>query len=149
MTLLPFQDGDFVWCAFPERENPTRPGPLHLGYALAVSGAAGALSALMGYTPQASHGRLTCPPPLGVFPFDREAAASFGQARAFVMDLRRIAFVPVTQAWFPRLDQPGHGIHGHAPKGQQRRFRQTATDLLTRPGEIVERLGPLWPGRRR
>ena len=148
MTLPPFQEGDFVWCAFPERENPACPGPLHLGYALAVSGAAGALATLMGYT-TSQPWPPDVTPPLGVFPFDRQAAASFGQARAFVMDLRRIAFVPVTSAWFPRLDQPGHGIHGHAPKGQQRRFRQTATDLLTRHGEIVERLGPLWPTGRR
>ncbi len=148
MTLLPFQDGDFVWCAFPERENPTRPGPLRLGYALAVSGTTGAPSALIGYT-TSQKWPPDVTPPLGVFPFDQEAAANFGQARAFVMDLRRVAFVPVTQAWFPRLDQPGHGIHGHAPKGPQRRFRQAATDLLTRHGEIVQRLGPLWPGGQR
>jgi len=35
---LTFQEGNFVWCAFPERENPTQPGPLHLGYTPAVSG---------------------------------------------------------------------------------------------------------------
>jgi hypothetical protein len=148
LTLPPFQEGDFAWCAFPERESPTQPGPLHLGYVLAVAGATGAPSALVGYTTSQPW-----PPgvtsPHGVFLFSREAAASFGQARAFVMDLRRIAFVPATLAWFPRLNQPDHGIQGQAPKGQQRRFRQTATDLLTRHSEITERLGPLWPGGRR
>ena len=78
--------------------------------------------------------------------FDREAAASFGQSRAFVMDLRRIAFVPVPPTWFPRLEQTGNGIQGHAPKAHQRTFRYIANNLLMRHGESVDRLGPLWPG---
>ena len=87
--------------------------------------------------------------PRGVFTFDRTAAASYGQSRAFVMDLRRIAFVPVTAIWFPNLGQAGHGIQGHAAKALQRNFRNTANELLTRHGESVERLGPLWPATRR
>jgi hypothetical protein len=151
LTPLPFQEGDFVWCAFPERENPARPGPEHLGYALAVSGAtslSGSPSALMGYTTSQPWSSEVAPP-LGVFAFNRDAAVGFGQSRAFVMDLRRLAFVPLTPAWFPRLDQPGHGIQGHAPKQQQRRFWKTAEGFLARHGEIVERLGPLWPDERR
>ena len=31
------QQGDFVWCAFPERETLLRPGPLHVAYTLAVA----------------------------------------------------------------------------------------------------------------
>jgi hypothetical protein len=151
LTSLPFQEGDFVWCAFPERENPVRPGPVHLGYTLTVfenASLASSPSALMGYTTSQPWPPAVAPPP-GVFIFDREAAAGFGQSRAFVMDLRRIAFVPVTLAWFARLDQPGHGIQGHAPKGYQRRFRDAAANLLSRHGEVVDRLGPLWPGVRR
>jgi hypothetical protein len=48
--------------------------------------------------------------PLGVLVLDREVATRCGQSRAFVMDLRRIALVPITPAWFPRIEQPGHGI---------------------------------------
>ena len=41
--------------------------------------------------------------PRGVFMFDREAAASFGQSGAFVMDLRRIAYVPMAaMVWAAR-----------------------------------------------
>jgi hypothetical protein len=120
---------------------------MHIGYTLAVSGAAsplsGSPSALMGYT--TSQPWPHAPLPLGVFAFDQEIAASFGQSRAFVMDLRRIAFMPVTPTWFPQLNQPSHGIQGHAPKRQQRRFRQMAADLLQHHSEIVDRLGPLWP----
>jgi hypothetical protein len=83
--------------------------------------------------------------PFGVLAFNREVATPYGQSRAFVMDLRRIAFVPITPAWFPRIEQPGHGIQGHVPKAEQRRFRQLANELATRHAELVERLGPLWP----
>jgi hypothetical protein len=34
------------------------------------------------------------------------------------------------------------------PKDQQRRYLQVAEVLLTRRPELVERLGPLWPGSR-
>lgn len=150
MTAPPFQAGDFVWCAFPERENPARPGPLHLAYVLAVSGvtAAGArtaFTALSAYTTSQPwrNGAL----PLGVFAFNRQAAALVGQNRGFVMDLRRLAAVPVTPAWFPRLNQPDQGIHGHMPKDQQLRYLQVVEDLLTCRSELVERLVPLWPGQ--
>lgn len=148
MNHLPFQDGDFIWCAFPERENPARPGPLHIGYSLAVSGVAGPTvplpAALVAYTTSRPWPPGT-PLPLGVLAFNKAEADRYGQSRAFVMDLRRMAFLPVTPAWFPRLDQPGHGVQGHAPKADQRRFRQIATDLAVRHADVVERLGPLWP----
>ena len=50
MTSSPFREGDFVWCAFPERENPVRPGPLHLAYTLAV--VAAAVGKFPGTTPE-------------------------------------------------------------------------------------------------
>lgn len=148
MISPPFREGDFVWCAFPEHEAPARPGPLHLGYTLAASGAAPPTSpvpsALMAYTTSRPWPP-DVPLPLGVLTFDRDVATRYGQSRAFVMDLRRIAFVPVTPAWFPRIEQPGHGIQGRALKAEQRHFRQLAHELATRHGALVERLGPLWP----
>jgi len=100
-------------------------------------------SALVAYT--TSQPRRSPTAPLGVFSFDRTEAARFGQSRAFVMDLRRLAAVPVTTRWFPRLEQSGRGIVGHMPKSEQRRFLRVAEDLLTRRPESIERLGPLWP----
>jgi hypothetical protein len=148
LTSLPFREDDFVWCAFPEHENPAQPGPLHLGYTLAASSAVPPVSpmpsALITYTTSRPWPP-DMPLPLGVQAFNREAATRYGQSRAFVMDLRRIAFVPTTPAWFPRIEQPGHGIQGHAPKAEQRRFRQLANELAIRHSELVERLGPLWP----
>jgi hypothetical protein len=86
--------------------------------------------------------------PQGVFVFDQRAAAGLGQARAFVMDLRRLAAIPLTREWFPRLDLPGKGIQGHMPKKRQVEYARAAEDLLTRHSQIVERLGPDWPGGR-
>jgi len=77
---------------------------------------------------------------------DSQAAAAVGQDRGFVMDLRRLAAVPLTLTWFPRLNQPDRGIRGHMPNDQQRRYLQVVEGLLTRRSELVERLGPLWPG---
>jgi hypothetical protein len=89
------------------------------------------------------------PLPLGMLAFDQAQASNYGQSRAFVMDLRRVAFLPMTTTWFPYLDQPGSGVRGHAPKADQRRFQRTAEDLARRHGELVERLGPLAPRSRR
>jgi hypothetical protein len=83
--------------------------------------------------------------PFGMLFFDRKQANVYGQSRAFVMDFRRVSFVPVTTAWFPHLDRPGSGVQGRAPKSDQRRFRGIAEELAQRHGELVERLGPLWP----
>jgi hypothetical protein len=60
------------------------------------------------------------------------------------MDLRRVAAVPVTPAWFPRLAQAGGGVVGSMPKALQRRYSLIVEDLFTRHPEIVERLGPSW-----
>ena len=140
-----------MWCVFPERERPAHPGPgEHIGYALAVAGSVNppvAFTALIAYTMSQPWTQPTRP--LGLFVFDRRTAADLGQGRAFVMDLRRLAAVPVTSAWFPRLDQPGGGVQGHMPKHRQRQYLRVVEDLLTRRPELVERLGPLWPGTRR
>ena len=90
MIALAFQEGDFVWCAFPEHERPLEPGPLHLGYTLAVAGTSpfepGLPSALVGFT-TSQPWPTGVPLPLGVFAFERKAADAFGQSRVFIMDL--------------------------------------------------------------
>jgi hypothetical protein len=57
LTSSPFREGDFVWCAFPERENPVRPGPLHLAYTLAV--VAAAVGKFPGTTPEEMPAEIT------------------------------------------------------------------------------------------
>jgi hypothetical protein len=116
-----------------------------LGYVVAVFGATAptdAFSALIAYTTSQPWTAAALPP--GLFVFDRQTAASFGQARAFVLDLRRFAFVPITPVWFPWLDEAG-GLQGRASPHWQQQLKLAAEALLTRRPELIERLGPLWP----
>jgi len=145
LTPSPFRRGDFVWCAFPQSETPSQPGPRHVGYIARVLGAAQpvGLAALVAYTTSRPWTSAAHPP--GVFTFDKREAASFGQGRAFVLDLRRLALMPVTPAWFPSINQTGGGIQGRASAIWQQRFNLMVEDFLVRRPEIIERLGPFWP----
>nr|WP_294545952.1 hypothetical protein [uncultured Rhodopila sp.] len=144
MTDIPYRSGDFVWCAFPQRENPARPGPMHLTYVLATTGRASVLAAYK--TSRLS--TETAAPARGRFKFSRDQALELGQQRAFELNLQRLAFVPMTAVWFPGLNQPDKGIQSHAPKRLQQQIWQAAEVILTRHDELVERLGPLWPTTR-
>ena len=159
MSGSPYAPGDFVWCAFPEYERPTRPGPRHIGFVLGVSGVsavtpglggAGVSTATPAYAVMAAYTTSQRWPeeqgvPKGVFPIDAERAAAMGQRRAFTIDARRIAFVPLIPAWFPDLGQPGAGKVGTAPRSLFQQVMDTANELVTRHSDVLERLGPLWP----
>ncbi len=113
MTDTPYCTGDFVWSNFPERENPARPGPCHIGY-VALSTTSDQLNAVvLAYTTSQPW---TGPKPPGLFSFNRDMAIIMGQARAFTLDLRRLAIVPVTVEWFSDLPSPDHGVVGRAPE---------------------------------
>lgn len=146
MTASPYRAGDFIWCAFPEHENPARPGPRHLAYALLVYDATATSSGsiVAAYTTSRPWpGGITLP--RGVFRFDRQEAAALGQARAFMLDVRRLAYVPIAARWFPHLDRPDRGIQGRAPKSTRQKIWREAEEPLTRHSELIERLGPFWP----
>ena len=88
------------------------------------------------------------PKPPGVYHFTRTEAKGMGQFRPFTLDLRRMAAVPVTEEWFPDLNTPNHGTAGHTPERLRKTFENAINELFTRHPENIERLGPLWPGRR-
>jgi hypothetical protein len=145
LTDTQYRSGDFVWSNFPERENPARPGPRHIGYvALSTSSDHGSAIFLAYTTSRLWEG----PRPFGVHSFDRQAAAAMGQSRSFTLDLRRMALVPATEEWFPDLASANRGIVGHAPERIRAELEVTTKDLARRRPELIERLGPLWPGRR-
>jgi hypothetical protein len=72
-----------------------------------------------------------------------------GHGRAFVLELRRMAALPVTVAWFPDLHAADRGFVGRAPERLRVELEAAATDFFRRRPEVIERLGPLWPSRRR
>jgi hypothetical protein len=82
--------------------------------------------------------------PLGLHAFTREEAAALGQGAAFRLDLKRLAFVPITPAWFPDLVLPGFGVLGRAGKAQRQALQESLDEVLRRGGGLVQRMGPLW-----
>lgn len=85
---------------------------------------------------------------MGMFIFAKEAAEQVGHDKAFVMDLRRQAWLPITADWFPWLENGGAGVIGHATKRNQATYETSAMNLLTHQPQNVEKLGPSWPRRR-
>jgi hypothetical protein len=141
VTSPRLQQGVFVWCAFPEREAPSRPGPIHVAYTLAVAAVADGYGVMAAYT---SSQPWAVPLPHGVIAFDSTEAAALGQARPFVLDLRRLAYLPLTAAWFPRLAAQGAGVLGRGPKALRDRVNAMAAELAKRRPEGLSRSGPLW-----
>lgn len=118
-----------------------RPGPLHVAYTLAVAAVVGGHGVMAAYTTsQPWAGAL----PQGVIAFDSAEAAVLGQARAFVLDLRRLAYLPLTTAWFPRVAEEGAGVLSRAPKALRDRVNAMTTELAKRRPETLSRSGPLW-----
>jgi hypothetical protein len=88
--------------------------------------------------------------PPGVIEFNEIEAARLNQ-RAFHIDLRVLARVPPTLAWFPDWDQPGHGVIAIADKTVQNRILREAERLVRSSPEIIEVRGVgsrLAPGAR-
>lgn len=147
MTPPPIEAGDFVWCAFPEREHPASPSRHpHIGYALVVAlgtSTAGGPRAIVAYTtsrPGQHDGKRP-----GVVPFSAEEAAALGQKRPFWLHLWRIAYLPVTEAWFPNLASPDKVVLGRLPPARRTEIEAIAIRVQQRHPNEVERLGPLRP----
>ena len=115
--------------------------PLHVAYTLAVAAVGSGYGVMTAYT--TSQPWLGTMPP-GVIAFDSVEAASLGQARAFVLDLCRLAYLPLTVAWFQQVGEDGAGVLGRAPKALRDRVNAIATELAERRPETLSRTGPLW-----
>jgi hypothetical protein len=112
-----------------------------VAYTLAVAAVGGGYGVMTAYTTsQPWAGAL----PHGVIAFDSAEAASLGQTRTFVLDLRRLAYLPLAPAWFPRVGQEGAGVLGRAPKALRDRVNAMATELAKRRPDTLSRSGPLW-----
>lgn len=142
---MPFQVRQFVWCQFPYMEEPLRPGPKeHVAYVADIRQIHGKthLTVMAIYTtttPWRSGVRL----PLGVIPIESEIAQKMKQ-KSFVMDARKIAFIPVNQTYFPRLRAADKGIIHRASERFHSHVQNTLVELSRRP-DLVVKLGPDMP----
>jgi hypothetical protein len=155
MTPTPFHVGDFVWCAFPESEHPARPSHhLHVVYILVITrpisaatvsefSASPGPTCLVAYTTSQPLRHAAGRP--GVIPFSAEQAAGLGQQRAFWLHLWRVAHLPMTPTWFPRLPDPGNGVVGSVSVPMRRELDAKAKDVFRRHRLETEQLGPLRP----
>jgi hypothetical protein len=144
---MAFQVRQFVWCQFPYLEEPLRPGPKeHVAYvadARQIRGKAH-LTVMAIYTataPWQAGAKL----PLGIIPIASEIAQQKKQ-KSFVMDARKIAFIPVNQAFFPRIATPEKGIIHTASQRFHEHVQNTLTQLAKRP-DLVVTPGPDLPSR--
>ena len=144
-----FSPRQFVWCQFPYSEEPLRPGPdEHVGYVADIRKIDGnahlTVMSLYTTTTKWEPGMRL---PLGVIPVDPGLAAKMNQ-KGFVMDARRVAFIPVKNEFFPRLKDPDKGIVHTASLKFHTLVENTLMELARRP-ELVVRLGPDVPGMAR
>lgn len=129
-------EGAFVEVLFPTAEKPRRPGLPHICYCLGVRPPL----ALVAYTTSAPWPP-GVPLPFGVRLFGLEQANALNQRRPFRLHLNRQARVPLTAAWFPKLDTPGQGVIASAPERLRQELFETALELERRHRLNVERLG--------
>jgi hypothetical protein len=130
-------------------EEPLRPGPKeHVGYVADIRQIDGNahLTVMSLYTTTVPwEPGIRLPP--GVIPVEPVVAAKMKQ-KGFVMDARKIAFIPLTPAFFPRLAEPGKGIVHMASERFHQLVQNTLVLLAKRP-ELVVGLGPDFPGTSR
>lgn len=138
----PFRPGQFVWCRFPYMEEPLRPGPdEHIGYVADIRRLRGNgyLTVMSVYTTSRPWEPGVQLPP-GVIPVDPQLAAKMNQ-KGFVMDARRIAFVPAGRLFFPRLTAPDRGIV-HTASSQFHQLVENTLVMLAKRPDLVVKLGP-------
>lgn len=137
-------DGSFVWTLFPfgPPDPPDRPGPVrHIAFVLAVDTKPATPQLLLAYTSSGTWRGSADTVPQGVINFSEADAKAVGQ-RPFHMDLRCLARVPLTAAWFPDLAQPGHGVVGVAGARLQARIEKLLQELVMRNRGLIEMRGP-------
>ncbi len=129
-------EGAFVRVLFPTDEKPRQPGLLHIGYCLGTDGK----QALVAYTTSKPWPPDTIPPQ-GVVIFDRQRARTLNQ-KPFVLDLARLARLPLTDRWFPDIGTPTNGVIAQAGATLRAELFSVAQDLLRRHREVLKLRGP-------
>jgi hypothetical protein len=137
-------DGSFVWTLFPfgPPHQPELPGPArNIAYVLAQNTGQRPAKLLLACTSSGPWRGAAPVPPLGVIEFGAAEARALRQ-RPFHIDLRCLAQVPLTSAWFPDLGHPDHGVVAVAGAGLQARIERVFDQLVARSRHLIEIRGP-------
>jgi hypothetical protein len=137
-------DGSFVWTLFPfgPPHRPELPGPTrHIAYVLAQSARQRPAQLLLAYTSSGPWRGASPAPPPGVIEFSATEAKALRQ-RPFHIDLRCLAQVSLTSAWFPDLGQLDHGVIAVAGVRLQARIQRVFDELVARNRHLIEIRGP-------
>lgn len=139
---LPYLPRQFVWCRFPFSENPKQPGPdNHIGYILDFAQRQDKINLTI-VTLYTTSKILEpgAPVPVGLIPISADMAQKMNQV-PFVLNAKRVAFIPGDKRFFPYMDEPDHGIVYRASITFDDRVRQEIAKVMKRP-EFLEYLGP-------
>lgn len=140
MTVSSFAEGTFVWTNFPfgPPDRPNVPGPVrHIAYVLASSNDGSSVQLLLAYTSSGRWRGAAPRPPIGAIGFDEAAALALNQWPVHI-DLRCLARVPLTVAWFPDLALPRRGVVAVAATRARDRILKAAELLASRSPRLIE-----------
>ncbi len=132
---------------FPYFEEPLKPGPVpHIGYVMDVAQQPGKayLTVASLYTTTRPWTPGT-PIPKGVIPIAKEVARRMNQ-KGFVLDCRRIAFIPLDLEFFPAIQRQDKGIVHQMEPGFQKSIEKRVAAWMNERGLVVF-LGPDAPER--
>jgi hypothetical protein len=135
-----FVEGTFVWTLFPfgPPNPPDIPGPVrHIAYVLASRGDRASPQLLLAYTSSGRWRGAATRPPQGIIEFDESTARRLNQ-RPFHIDLRCLARVRQTAAWFPDLASPERGVVAVAGARVRDRILKEAELLAARSPRTIE-----------
>lgn len=149
MNKPPFLPGQFVWCRFPLFEAPLAPGDKErIVYVVDIrQQAERRVFTVMSLYTTTRRWDPGVPLPLGVIPVAAPQAATMNQ-KPFIIDARRIAFVPATESFFPRLRTPETAILFESAPAFRRHVENILAKLVGRP-DLAQTLGPDTPRRGR
>jgi hypothetical protein len=147
LSTPPFVPGQFVWCRFPYFEAPLSPGDKErIVYVADIRQTAGRqIFTVMSLYTTTTPWEPNVPVPLGVIPITAAAASKMNQ-KPFVIDARKIAFIPGTDEFFPRLRTAQSAVVYQATNAFRRHVESILVELAERP-DLLQLLGPHAPSR--
>ncbi|WP_147407782.1 hypothetical protein [Rhodopseudomonas palustris] len=152
----PFRRGDMVWSYFPFAEAPDIPAAVrHAGVIVGVftpneaARLAGrhlpAYGAAVAVYTSSQVQKFGDQLPIGVIRVDLDRARQNNNAKAFFIDTRVRAYLPLHKAFFPDIDAPNHGVIASIDAGLFKRVVEQFARVNARAPEQIVTLGPLRP----